>query len=136
RIQPTTRQAERRTDREQEAERGALGIATGGSFPDYDPGEDPWNRNSGFNSHARNKLSFSCDVTSPEGKAHFLRLVERCDVVIENSVPETIDRAGVGYEALREVRPDVIMLRMPAYGLSDPYSGWRALGTHIEGLVG
>ncbi|MPZ98581.1 MAG: hypothetical protein GEU80_04430 [Dehalococcoidia bacterium] len=136
RIQPTTRQAERRTDREQEAVRGALGIATGGSFPDYDPGPDPWNRNSGFNSHARNKLSVSCDITSDEGHTHLLRLIEQCDVVVENNVPETIDRAGAGYEVLRAARPDLIMLRMPAYGLSGPYSGWRALGTHIEGLVG
>ena len=136
RVQPSTRGADRKTTREQEMERGALGMAAGGSFPDFEPGADQWNRNSGFNSHARNKLSMACDFTTTEGREHFLRLIEHCDVLVENNVPETIDHARIGYEFLKEARPDLIMLRMPAYGLSGPYSHWRALGTHIEGLIG
>lgn len=136
RIQPSTRGAERHTDLELEAQRGAAGIATGGSYPEYDPGPDPWNRNSGFNSHARNKLSMTCDVMTPEGREHFLRLIEQCDVLVENNVPETIERAGITYEEVRQRRPDLVMLRMPGFGLTGPYRDYRALGTHIEGLVG
>ena len=136
RIQPSTRGADRRTTRELEMERGALGIAAGGSYPDYEPGVDPWNRNAGFNSHARNKRSMACDITTPEGREHFLRLIEQCDVLIENNVPETIAKAHITYEELAAVNPRLIMVRMPAYGLSGPYSSWRALGTHVEGLVG
>jgi crotonobetainyl-CoA:carnitine CoA-transferase CaiB-like acyl-CoA transferase len=72
----------------------------------------------------------------PEGREYFLRLIEHCDVLVENNVPETIEHARITYDVLSEVRPDLVMLRMPAYGLSGPYSGWRALGTHIEGLIG
>lgn len=136
RIQPTTRGAERSTSQALERQRAALGIAAGGSYPDFDPGTDPWNRNSGFNSHARNKRSMACDVMTEEGREHFLRLIEQCDVVVENNVPETIDRARITYPSLHERRPDLIMLRMPGFGLSGPYSHYRALGTHIEGLVG
>src|SRR5690606_20054245 len=131
RIQPSTRGAERHTDLELEAQRGAAGIATGGSYPEYDPGPDPWNRNSGFNSHARNKLSMTCDVMTPEGREHFLRLIEQCDVLVENNVPETIERAGITYEEVRQRRPDLVMLRMPGFGLTGPYRDYRALGTHI-----
>ena len=114
------------------AEQGMLRSA----YPDFRPGEDPWNRSPGFNAHARNKRSMACDVMSPEGRAAFLRLIEHCDVFVENNVPETIERAGLTYEALQEVNPRLIVLRMPAYGLDGPYKNYRAFGTHVEGMIG
>ncbi|MFN8559553.1 MAG: CoA transferase [Dehalococcoidia bacterium] len=136
RIQPSTRSAERRSTRAMEEERGRLGIAGGGSYPDYDPGARPWDRNSSFNSHARNKRSMVCDVMTEEGRRRFLELIACCDVFVENNVPETIDRARITYDDLRPVRPDLIMLRMPAFGLNGPYRNYRGFGTHLEGMVG
>ena len=136
RIQPSTRGAERPTTREQQIGLAAAGFAGGGGFPDFDPGDDPWNRNSGFNSHARNKLSAAADITTDEGRDLFRRLVTHSDVVIENNVPETIEKAHITYEELRTANPAIIMLRMPAFGLSGPYKNYRALGTHIEGMIG
>jgi crotonobetainyl-CoA:carnitine CoA-transferase CaiB-like acyl-CoA transferase len=136
RVQPSTRWAERPTTREFEAERGRHGLAVSGSFPDYEPGPDPWNRNSSFNSHARNKRSMACDVMTEEGRDHFLQLLATCDVFVENNAPETIDKARLTYEELRRVKPDLIMLRMPAFGLSGPYRHYRAFGTQLEGLIG
>ena len=121
RIQPNTR--------------GAESIVLS-SYPDSDPGRDPWNRNAAFNSHARNKLSMTADIMSPEGREAFLRLIEQCDVFVENNVPETIEKAGITWEELREVNPQLIMLRMPGYGLSGPYKNFRVFGTHVEGMVG
>ena len=135
-VQSTTRGAERRSTRAQQADLGHRGIATGGGFPEFDPGPRPWNRNSGFNSHARNKLSITADLMTDEGREIFRRLIRHCDVFVENNVPETIERAGVTYEELVELRPDLIMLRMPAFGLTGPYKNYRALGTHIEGMIG
>jgi formyl-CoA transferase len=86
RIQPSTRGAERPTTRAQQAATGAMGLAAGGSFPDYEPAPDPWNRNSGFNSHARNKLSMTADITTTEGREAFYRLIANADVLIENNV--------------------------------------------------
>ncbi len=105
-------------------------------FPDLEPGEDYWNRSPSFNSHARNKLSMTADVMTAEGRESFLRLVERSDVVVENNVPETIERAGITYPELAERNHRLIMLRMPAFGLDGPYKNYRALGTHIEGMIG
>ncbi len=135
RIQPSTRGAERIYSREQARALAAQGQLFG-AYPDFDPKDDPWNRAPAFNSHARNKKSMACDVMSPEGREAFLRLIERSDVFVENNVPVTIDKAGITYEELRQVNPRLVMLRMPAFGLSGPYRDYRAFGTHAEGMVG
>ena len=135
RVQPYSRGGDRvrtTTVARQTAESGLLTHA----YVDNDPGLDPWNRNNAFNSHARNKRSMACDVMTPEGKEAFLRLIRQTDVLVENNVPVTIDRAGITYDVLREVNPRLIMLRMPAYGLSGPYRDYRGFGTHVEGMIG
>jgi crotonobetainyl-CoA:carnitine CoA-transferase CaiB-like acyl-CoA transferase len=135
RIQPTTRSFEAPAPPEVQRQVLASGQTMGG-YPDLDAGEDPWNRGSSFNSHARNKLSMTADITRPQGREAFLRLVEVSDVVVENNVPETIEKTGLTYEQLVERNPRLIMLRMPAFGLSGPYKNYRAYGTHIEAMVG
>ncbi len=135
RIQPSTRGAERIYTKEQAAAFAAQGQLLG-AYPDFDPKDDPWNRVPAFNSHARNKKSMTCDIMSPEGKEAFLRLIECSDVFVENNVPVTMEKAGITWEELRKVNPRLIMLRMPAFGLSGPYSNYRAFGTHAEGMVG
>ena len=106
------------------------------AYPDWTPGEHPWNRFPLFHSHGRNKLSMTLNLGKPEALEVFMRLVNVSDVVMENNVPETIEKLGVSYEELRKVRPDIIMVRMPAYGLSGPYSHYRSLGQHLEGAAG
>jgi crotonobetainyl-CoA:carnitine CoA-transferase CaiB-like acyl-CoA transferase len=135
RVQPYSRLSLQRQSAEVQrisAERGVTYSLT----PDLDPGPDPWNRAGAFNAHARNKRSMTCDITSPEGHESFLRLIEQCDVLVENNVPETIERAQITYEELREVNPRLIMLRMPAFGLTGPYKNFRGFGTHVEGMIG
>ena len=134
-AQPGTRFAERVVTPEQGrrmAEQGQIFAY----YPDFDPGDEPWNRNAEFNAHARNQRSMAADIMQPEGREAFLRLIEHSDVFIENNVPETIEKANLTYEALREVNPRIIVLRMPAYGLDGPYKNYRAWGTHVEGMIG
>src|SRR6266851_6618202 len=91
-VQPNTRGAESRMTREQlQKLRGTGGLLA--AFPDFEPGERPWNRNPGFNSHARNKRSFTVDLTFEEGMSVVKRLIAISDVVVENNVPDTVDRA-------------------------------------------
>ena len=136
RIQPSTRGAERPAPSRAVLQEIASQGASVYSFPDFEPGPDPWNRGASFNSHARNKLSMTADVMTPEGREAFLRLVERSDVVVENNVPETVEKAGLTYDAVRERNPQVIMLRMPGFGLSGPYKNYRGFGMHMEAMVG
>ncbi|MEE8443692.1 MAG: CoA transferase [Dehalococcoidia bacterium] len=105
-------------------------------FPDRDPGERPWNRTPAFNSHARNKLSMTANIMRPEGLDVLKRLVAVSDVLVENNVPETIERAKATYEELAEVNPGLIMLRMPGYGLTGPFKNYRTFGSHMEGMTG
>jgi len=135
-IQPLTRGAELAPQPRATLEMMmSLGMTLFG-YPDLEPGDAYWERSPSFTSHARNKLSMTADVMTDEGREHFFRLVEKSDVVIENNVPETIEKAGITYEELRERNPNIIMLRMPAFGLDGPYKNYRALGTHIEGMIG
>ena len=135
RIQPASRNAEMLATpaaARQAAQAGQI-LAT---WPDFDPGDDPWNRGASFNSHARNKLSMACDIMSPAGRDAFLRLIEVSDVLVENNVPETIEKANITWEVLREVNPRLIMLRMPAFGLDGPYKNYRGFGSHVESMIG
>lgn len=134
-IQPNTRGAEAKITREQAlATRGSGSLY--GAYPGYDPGSRPWNRAPSFNSHARNKRSVTLDLTYPEGRETFLRLIATADVLVENNVPETIERMGCTYPELAAVNPSLIMLRMPGYGLDGPYKNYRSFGTHMESMTG
>ena len=134
RIQPYTRGAENAQTREAMLRGAEIGVQP--QYPDAELGEEPWNRFASFNSHARNKRSMTCDIMSPEGREAFLKLIEQCDVLVENNVPTTIDKANIGWDELRKVNPRLIMLRMPAFGLEGPYASYRAFGLHVEAMVG
>ncbi|MCU1483301.1 MAG: CoA transferase [Actinomycetia bacterium] len=65
------------------------------------------------------------DLDRPEGVALALQLVAQADVVVDNFSPRVLDRFGLGESDLRTVKPDLVMARMPAFGLDGP---WRDRG--------
>lgn len=101
-------------------------------FPDGDPGEKHWNRNVLFNSQNHDKLSLTVDVKKPGGLEVLLRLAAVSDVVLANFTPGTLDRMGLGLDALRKVNPDIIMAEMPAFGNSGPMAPHGGLGPTME----
>lgn len=107
-----------------------------GGYPDRQAGDRPWNRCPVFNVHARNKLSMTVDLSQPTGMEIVKDLVRTCDVFVENNVVDRMDGLGINYDMLKELKEDIIMLRMPAYGTTGPYRDFRALGVHIEGVIG
>lgn len=106
------------------------------AFPNWDPGSRPWNRHAGFTSTGRNKKSVTVDLTKPEGHDLLGQLISQADVFIENNVPETMVKLDISYEWLEEIKPNIVMVRMPAYGLSGPYMNYRSLGLHVDGVTG
>ncbi len=101
-------------------------------YPDLDPGERPYNRTILFNSQNLNKLSLTVDVKKPGGRDALLRLAAVSDVVLSNFTPGTLARMGVGYEQLKEAKPDIIVLEMPAFGNNGPMAHHGALGPGME----
>ncbi len=101
-------------------------------YPDLDPGERPYNRTVLFNSQNLNKLSLTVDVKKPGGRDILLKLAAVSDVVLSNFTPRTLARMGLGYEQLKEVRPDIIVLEMPAFGNTGPMAHHGALGPGME----
>ncbi|MBB5214869.1 CaiB/BaiF CoA transferase family protein [Parapusillimonas granuli] len=71
-------------------------------------------------SEARNKQFATLDLRTPEGADIFRQMVAKSDIVLENFRPGTLERWGLGYEALRQVNPGLIMLRVSAYGQDGP----------------
>lgn len=87
-----------------------------------DQGRGPNNDSPEFAQNSRAKQSITLDLRRDEGQALFKRLVALSDVVIENFVPGTMERWGLGYEDLRSVNPRIVMLRISGYGQTGPYA--------------
>jgi crotonobetainyl-CoA:carnitine CoA-transferase CaiB-like acyl-CoA transferase len=107
-----------------------------GRYPRDGAGARPWNRVALFNSQNENKLSLTLDVKKPGGLAAMRRLLAKTDVVLCNFTAGTLDRMGVGYEAARAVRPDIIVIEMPAFGSTGPMSHATAIGPTMEMAAG
>ena len=69
----------------------------------------------------RNKRSITLNLKTEEGRTIFLRLVRDADVVLESFRPGVMERLGLGYERLREVRPEIIHCAISGYGQDGPY---------------
>jgi len=114
----------------------ASASAWAGGYPHGDPGPRPWNYNPTFVSLYRNKKSFATDLRTPEGHDVLRRLVEVSDVLYENNATGTMEKLGITWEWLQEVNPRLIYVRVPAYGSTGPYAYARALGVHLEAVMG
>ncbi len=85
---------------------------------------------------ARNKKSVSANLRVAEGQALVRRLIETADVLIENFKPGTIEKWGLGPEALHKTNPGLIIARMSGYGQTGPYSDRAGFGGIGEAMGG
>jgi succinyl-CoA:(S)-malate CoA-transferase subunit B len=109
-------------------------------IPDYlrqlgtpsDAGDTYW----WFND-ARNKKCITLDLKTEKGADIFRKLVAKSDVVVENFRPGTLEKWGLGFEALRGVNKKLVMLRVSAYGQEGPKShlpGFARIAQAYAGL--
>ena len=85
----------------------------------------------------RNKRSVTVNVGAEEGREVIRRLVPHCDVVVENFSPRVMEGWGLGYEELKALREDIIMARLPGFGLSGSrrdYLGMASIAMSVTGL--
>ena len=106
------------------------------TYPDLDPGDRPWDRAFTFNSQNVNKRSLVVDLKNPRGISVMRRLIAVSDVLLCNFRPGMLRRLGLDYETLSEDLPSLIVVEMPAYGLSGPHASYSALGPTMEMAAG
>ena len=108
---------------------------------------DPSTRGAPFQAYNQSKRSCSLNIAKPAGLCLAKRLIAKSDVVIENFAAGVIERLGLGYEALREIRPDLIMVSSSGTGHSGPdkdyvaygsllqyYTGWNSVSGYPDGV--
>jgi crotonobetainyl-CoA:carnitine CoA-transferase CaiB-like acyl-CoA transferase len=84
----------------------------------------------------RGKRSASWDMKSEKGQRAMRRLLETSDVFIHNIRPDAIDRLGLGYEAVKKIRPDIIYVHCTGFALGGPYAGLQAYDDVIQAASG
>ncbi|HEX9445650.1 MAG TPA: CoA transferase [Candidatus Binatia bacterium] len=109
------------------------------------PGQgDPfrgWGENlysSNFRSLNRNKKSLTLDIKRDEARAVFLQLAAGADVVIENFRPGTLEKRGMGYDAVSALNPKVVYCSISGFGQTGPYRdrpGYDTVGQAMSGLL-
>ena len=82
------------------------------------------------------KRSVTINLKSAAGKDVFRRLVGSADVVIENFRPGVMERLGLGYDALREVRPGLVYCAISGFGQDGPLRDNPAYDQIVQGLSG
>tara|TARA_B100001250_G_scaffold189484_2_gene162769 strand:+ start:102 stop:1286 length:1185 start_codon:yes stop_codon:yes gene_type:complete len=85
---------------------------------------------------ARNKKSLTLNPMKPEGRDVVKKLVSTADVVLANLPPDTLEKMGLDYESLTQIKPDIILTMISAFGRGGPYSnrvGFDGLGQAMSG---
>jgi crotonobetainyl-CoA:carnitine CoA-transferase CaiB-like acyl-CoA transferase len=101
------------------------GFRYSGAFPFE--GDDWYERSGLWQATNLNKRDLTLDLTSRRGLEIARRLAAQADVVVENFSPRVVEQFGLDYDSLVALKPDVILVRMPGFGLHGPwrdYVGW------------
>lgn len=109
---------------------GAGDIARGWGVP------MPGGETSYFVSLHRNKRGIVVDLKQPEGKALFFKLVEQCDVVLENYRVGALEKLGLGYEEAKKRNPGIIYCSISGFGQNGPYKDRAALDLILQAESG
>jgi crotonobetainyl-CoA:carnitine CoA-transferase CaiB-like acyl-CoA transferase len=95
-----------------------------------------WERSPIFSGLNTNKKSITLDIRSERGVDLLRRLVATCDVIVENYTPRVLDQIGLDFDAVQQLRPDAVMMRMPGFGLDGPWRDKPAFAYVIEDASG
>jgi crotonobetainyl-CoA:carnitine CoA-transferase CaiB-like acyl-CoA transferase len=105
-----------------------------GAYPHE--GDDWYERSALWQATNLNKRDLTLDLTSRRGRELARRLARECDVVVENFSPRVVEQFGLDYQSLAALRPDVILLRMPGFGLDGPWRDYVGWALNIEQVSG
>lgn len=83
-----------------------------------------------------NKRGITLDLAHPKGFALLERLIPHCDALLENFTPRVLDNFGLDWQRVRALNPRMLMLRMPAFGLTGPWRDHTGFAQTMEQLSG
>ena len=84
----------------------------------------------------RQKLGVTIDFESKSGRDLLLELVKGADAVVDNYPTGVLEKLNLDYHVMRKVKPDIVMLSMPAFGRTGPWAKFRAYGSTVEQAAG
>ncbi len=99
-------------------------------------GDDWYERSAIWQGTNLNKRDLTLDLTSQRGLDIARRLAARADVVVENFSPRVVEQFGLDYDSLVSLKPDVIVVRMPGFGLQGPWRDYVGWALNIEQTSG
>jgi crotonobetainyl-CoA:carnitine CoA-transferase CaiB-like acyl-CoA transferase len=108
---------------------GVAPLLQGADVPGYD-------RIMSFNELNHGKRGVVLDLVQAEGRALLLELVRTADVFVENFAPRVLPNLGLDYPTLRAVRPDLILVRMPAFPTDGRLRDRIAYGPGVDAMSG
>ena len=97
---------------------------------------DPSTRGAPFQAYNQSKLYAALNISRPEGLELALSLVSLSDIVVENFAAGVIERLGLGYDALRQAKADIIMVSSSGTGHSGPDKDYVAYGSLLQYYTG
>ena len=95
-------------------------------WPDGKPGG--MNRSGYFNQYSQGKRSITLNFKQPAAHEIARKIIAQSDVVINNFAHGVIEKMGFGYEAVKQIKPDIIMISLSGYGDTGPYADYIAYG--------
>lgn len=97
---------------------------------------DPSTRGAPFQAYNQSKRSCALNIATPAGLNLARQLIAQSDVVIENFAAGVIERLGLGYDVLRAIKPDLIMVSSSGTGHSGPDKDYVAYGSLLQYYTG
>ena len=94
------------------------------------------NRGAVFNSINTGKMSVSINLAHPKGKELAKRFVAWADIVTDNFAGGAMERMGLSYEVLREIKPDIIMMSSALMGQTGPWHDSPGYGDQLSAISG
>ena len=84
-----------------------------------------------------NKRGVTLNLEKATGRDVFKKLIEDTDILIENTMPGTMEAIGLGYDTLKSINPSLVMTSITSFGQTGPYRGYKGndlTGWHMSGI--
>jgi benzylsuccinate CoA-transferase BbsF subunit len=104
--------------------------------PPFKDGKPGLNRSGYFNHFSANMYSMALNMAHPLGLEVAKKLISKSDVVMENFTPGVMEKWGLGYEDLKKIKQDIIMLRQSGFGTGGSYTDLAAFGMILAAIAG